>query len=180
MFIALALSSTQKMALVLLPLFMFFSLGIASVLLFTGMHKSLSRRKRLAYAILILAVFPAALSSVAAYVLTSDYLKFVEKDQHYYRDFARACDAIRLKRPAETNEFLFVAATNIQLPKIVEHWNPRRLTFYSNGLDILVGEGHSDFVISWHQTQLPGQTDSWVLETSGEPPARMLYTELRR
>jgi hypothetical protein len=181
MFIGLTLSSTQTLILAVLPLFIFLALPFAGILLFSGVRKSLSVRKRLVWAVAILVLIPAALASVTGNLITSDYLRFIEQDDWFYQDFARACEAIRLKSPPDTNDFVKVFATNVQLPKIVQKWNPQRLTYYSNGIDILVGEGHSDFGISWHQTQVTSEpTNLWVLETYGEPPERRLYTELRR
>ena len=172
----LAVTTDRIMAFgLVMAVFMALALPFASLLLLGRLRDRVSGRERLFRAALIMLVLPAALAFVVPPLFRSDYLRFVDQDQRYYTQFARACDSMISKRPPGTYEFLFVPATNVSLPKIIEAWHPTRVTFYQSGFDILAGSGRAAFVISWHRPE--GETNLWALETSGEPPERRLYVE---
>jgi apolipoprotein N-acyltransferase len=161
----------------LMSFFMVLAIPFASILLLSWVRESISGSKRLLIAAVLLLALPAALAAVVPSLLKSDYSRFIEKDQRYYSRFARACDSALGQRPSGTYEFIFIPATNVSLPKIIQDWHPNRLTYGARGLDILVGSGRAGFVISWHQPE--GETNLWVLETSGEVPEQRLYSETK-
>jgi len=107
--------------------------------------------------------------------LKSPYLRFIEKDQKYYSDVARACDLMLQRHPLGTNEVIQLPIRDVSVPSVIHDLHPSAITLSSNRVHVMVGV--RDVGMSWEA--LDGDTNSWVLNVYPEGPGKALYVEKR-
>ena len=133
---------------------------------------------RIAKIILITLSIPVAvclLVGVALWWTKSPYIRFVEKDQTYYSQVARACDLILEQHPLGTNEFIRLPDGDASVPSIIRDLHPSEVTISSNRVHVIVGV--REFGMSWEAQE--GDTNSWVLNVYPEGQGKALYEKRR-
>jgi len=121
-------------------------------------------------------------------LLTSDYLRFMGKDQRYYSDLARACDLVLQQHPLGTNAttlpivdsdvpyvFIRIPGHDRSLPRIIRDLDPESVIVSSNRVHISVGVGRGGFGITWE----PHDGSHWGIVTYAEGLVRGVYVETR-
>jgi hypothetical protein len=175
-------------------------LPFASLFLSVRMRNKLGTRKVIAGLILLLVIIPVVLAVVAPSLLKSPYIRFTEKDQHYYAEIARACDLLLqqhttfykhselLSQQHPKTDFLWMDTNNIvwdmitlsgrdpTIPKTIRALHPNQILIAPNRVCICVGV-RPDCTISWGQDEI--QTNSWTLTCGGEGVGESLYAEKR-
>jgi hypothetical protein len=115
------------------------------------------------------------LAVVGLWLLKSPYLRFVEEDQKYYSQVARACDLIREQHPLGTNEFVRLSGGDASVPSIIRDLRPSAITIASNRVHVMAGV--RDFGMSWEAQE--GDTNLWALNVYPAWQGKALYVEKR-
>ena len=121
-------------------------------------------------------------------LLTSDYLRFMGRDQRYYSDLARACDLVLERHPLGSNAtsvpvdgsdvpyvFIRIPRNDPSLPKVIRDLAPEQVIVSSNRVHIVVGVGRGAFGITWE----PRDGPHWGIFTYAEGLERVAYVETR-
>ena len=159
----------------LFSIFALLVLPFASLFLSAKLRRRLGIQKVIWSLVVLIVVIPAGLALVTPALLKSPYLRFVEKDQKYYSQVARACDAILAQHPLGTNEFIGMPGSDSSVPGIIRDLHPSAITISSNRVHVMVGV--REFGMSWEAQD--GDTNSWTLNVYAEGPERVLYVEKR-
>lgn len=118
------------------------------------------------------------------FALQSSYLRFVEKDTAYYRQFADGCDLLLQKHPIGTNDWVMrhgyrspensiqLSGNDASLPKIIRALHPENIVISSNRVFVGVGVGRGGFGIVWEQDS---GTNGWSLQTFAEGLVKTHY-----
>lgn len=184
----------------LVSVFICLMLPFASLFLSARMRNKLGTRKVIAGLILLLVIIPVTLAVVAPSLLKSSYIRFTERDQHYYAEIARTCDLLLQQHTTfhkhseplsqqhpktdlfwmDTNSVVWdminISGRDPTLPKAIRVLHPHQIFIAPNRVSIWIGV-RPDYTIGWGQDEI--QTNSWTLTCSGEGVGKSLYTEKR-
>lgn len=141
--------------------------------------KSAIRSAWILFALFVLAI--VLLFFAVPYVLLtqSGVLRFRDKNEHYYSEFARGCDSLLAQHPLETNGFFDVSVRDTSLPKIIKGLHPDEIRITRQRVWIRVGDGRAGFAVIWEPQSQTG-TNSWVLTAGSENFFPVVYEEKRR
>jgi hypothetical protein len=196
-----ALNSDKAMAFrFLASVFICLMLPFASLFLSARIRNKLGKRKVITGLILLLVIIPVVLAVVAPYLLKSPYIRFTEKDQHYYTEIAKASDSLLqqhtifskhfepLSQQHPKTDFFWMDTNNVvwdminisgqdpTLPKAIRALHPHQILIAPNRVCICIGV-RPDYTITWAQDEM--QTNSWTLTCGGEGVGESLYAEKR-
>jgi len=122
--------------------------------------------------LVIVAALLCLLLVLAVTVFRSPYLRFLDKDENYYAEFAHACDRILEKHPLGTNGTLLVQIDDPSMPGIIHRLSPSKVTIQTNRVHVMVGV--RDFAVVWEPRE--DYSNAWVLSVIGGPE-RVVYVE---
>ena len=158
----------------LFSIFALFMLPLASLFLSARLRGRLGLQKVIWSLLVLIVVIPAGLALVAPALLKSPYLRFIDQDQKYYSEVARACDLMLKQHPLGTNESVYVDGRDTSVPSAIRHLRPSGITISTNRVHVMVGV--RDFGMSWEAQE--GGTNSWALNVYPEP-GKVLYVETK-
>jgi hypothetical protein len=156
----------------LVGVFMCLMLPFASLFLYARVRNKLGTRGVIAGLILLLVIIPVTLAVVAPSLLKSPYIRFTEKDQHYYAEIAGTCDLLLrqhttfykhsepLSQQHPKTDFLWMDTNNVvwdmitlsgrdpTLPKAIRALHPNKILISPNRACICIGV-RPDYTIIW-------------------------------
>jgi hypothetical protein len=100
------------------------------------------------------------------------YLDFTQRDQMYYKAFAKACELVRQHPGSAPIDGSKVSPDSVPLPDILRDLHPAYLRLSPQRIFISIGVGRGAYGIAWQRQEI--NPSVWELRTYAESLEKVL------